>query len=218
LTNNSVDFNLDPVCIDTKIIKRIGIDLTSNSIAVEIDQHLILQTIRIGDFSDKTIKPLKKQLSEVLRDNKKKQDVINSIVTCVNRNTDVIKSSMHSSNNQQDTNEEEDDSPPSAAQLLVELASDPQNIELFFTNQYGKAYVAARLGNDRHLEIMTLESSKCKFYLAKLFREYLGGRVPGKDAINNAINSLAAKAVFEGQTIPLHLRVSLGSTANISKP
>ena len=216
MTNNSVDFNLDPVCIDTKIVKRIGIDLTSNSIAVEIDQHLILQTIHLCDFSDKTIKPLKRQLADVLHNNNRKQDVINSIVTCVNCNTDAIKSSMHSSNNQEDTNEEEDDSQPSAAQLLVELASDPQNIELFFTNQYGKPYVAVRLGNDRHLEIIPLESSKSKYYLAKLFTENIGGRVPGKDAINNAINSLAAKAVFEGQTISLHLRVAWGSPVNRS--
>jgi hypothetical protein len=94
LTSNLGDFNLDPLYIDTKTVKRVGVDLASNSIVVEINQHLILQTIHLYDFSDKTIKPLKKQLSELLRDNKTKQDVINSIVTCVNRNTEIIKSSM----------------------------------------------------------------------------------------------------------------------------
>jgi hypothetical protein len=205
LTSNSIDFNLDPLYVDTKIVKRIGIDLASNSIAVEINQHLILQTVHLYDFSDKTIKPLKKQLNDVLRDNKKKRDVINSIVTCVNRNIEIIISLVVHSHG------------PSSAQILVELASDPQNVELFFANQHGKPYMAARLGSDRHLEIMPLESSKCKFYLAKLFRGYTG-RVPGKDAINNAINSLASKAVFDGQTIPLHLRVACGSPANRSKP
>jgi hypothetical protein len=126
---------------------------------------------------------------------------------------------MHPDENEEDDTNGEDYGPePSTAQLIVELASDPQNIELFFINQYVKPYVAARLGSDRHLEIMPLESSKCKYYLAKLFREYTGGRVPGKDAINNAISPLASKAVFEGQTIPLHLRVAWGDPANRSRP
>jgi hypothetical protein len=71
------NFCLDQAYIDTKLVKRIGIDSATNSIAVEINMHLILQTIHLDDFSDKTIKPLKKQLAEILYSNKEeKQNII----------------------------------------------------------------------------------------------------------------------------------------------
>ena len=105
----------------------------------------------------------------------------------------------------------------SNAQLLVNLASQKHNTELFFKNQYGEPYIAVRLGNDKHLEIIALESRKYKHYLAKLFRENNDGQIVGKEAINNAINILAANAEFDGQTIPLHLRVAWGDTL-INRP
>jgi hypothetical protein len=224
-TKNATDldnFCLDPAYIDTKLVKRIGIDSATNSIAVEINMHLILQTIHLGDFADKTIKPLKKQLAEILYSNKQKQNIINSIVTCINRNIDLIKSSQvqvngHGSNDNDIHAGEYGGA--SDAQVLVELASLSENTELFFKDQYGKPYVAVRIGLDKHLEIMPLEgSSKYKYYLARLFRENKDGQIAGKDSINNAINSLAANAIFDGETIPLHLRVAWGNSKSRCNP
>jgi len=36
----------------------------------------------------------------------------------------------------------------------------------------------------------------------------------GEDAINNAISSLSADADFDGETIPLHVRVAWGQEEN----
>jgi hypothetical protein len=44
------------------------------------------------DFSDKTIKPLKKDLSQLKI--KTKQQIINSVMTCINSNTNKIKVSQ----------------------------------------------------------------------------------------------------------------------------
>ena len=65
---------------------------------------------------------------------------------------------------------------------------------------------------------MPLESNKYKYYLTRLFRENTGGQIVGKDTVKNAINSLAANAIFDGETVPLHLRVAWGSQKNRCNP
>ena len=79
--------------IDTNIIKRIGIERTTNSIFVEIFNQSILQTIDLKSFSTNTIKPLKKDIEQRLtgcKDKVTKNNTINSIITCLNKNIDII--------------------------------------------------------------------------------------------------------------------------------
>jgi len=87
---------------------------------------------------------------------------------------------------------------------LVELASE--NTSLLFKDQYGKAHAWAHIGD--HDEVIPIESSKFKRYLARSFYEKSGNKVANADAINNAIQVIQAKAEFEGQTTPLSLRVA----------
>jgi hypothetical protein len=216
------DFYLDPSYININIVKRIGIDKDINSIIVGINDNLLSVTIHLENFYEKTITPLKMELAGLLLARSiDKQSIINSIITCIHSNIDLIKSSQPQQN--KDKGEEKESNNKSNekdnvnnAQLLVNLASEKHNTELYFKNQYGEAYAAVRLGRDNHLEIMSLESRKYKHYLARLFRENTGGQIVGKDAINNAINTLSANAVFDGETIPLHLRIAWGNTKNRS--
>jgi hypothetical protein len=64
---------------------------------------------------------------------------------------------------------------------------------------------------------MSLGSSRYGYYLTRLFQENTG-RIVGKEAVNNAINALAANALFDGETIPLHLRIAWGSPMNRCNP
>ncbi len=207
------DFDLDPSYIDVNIVKRIGIDSNTNSLVVGINSSVILQTIHLKEFAEKTIKPLRRQLDEVILEcqKSKKLAVINSVLSCINRNIVCIKDSQKLNQD----NEKFENS--SSARTIVELASKKENTERLFKDQYGRSYVAVRLGNDRHLVIMPLKSSKYKHYLAKLFRENRKGEIVGEEAINSAINSLAADAEFDGETIPLHLRVAWGQKENGAK-
>ena len=87
------DFYLDPLLVDLKLVKRIGIEKSSNSLIVECNNQIILQTIHMNAFSDKTITPLKKHLSEILveyKNKEQKQKIINSIITCINNNIKII--------------------------------------------------------------------------------------------------------------------------------
>ena len=92
----------------------------------------------------------------------------------------------------------------SSADLLVQLAIE--NTSQLFKDQYGSAHAQIHITD--HDEIIRVESSKCKRYLARLFYDKNGNRVVNADAINNAIQVLQAKAEYEGPTIPLSLRVA----------
>jgi hypothetical protein len=170
---SSQDFELDSRYIDTGIVKKIGINGGINAIVVDVNKVLISSTIHLEDLSDRTIKPLKRDLAQLLKDNRNKQAIISSIVNCILSNIDKIKASQMaqqksgptSENNGQNSNKSNN------AKILVELASRKENTEKFFKDQYGRSHVAVRLGKDKILAIMPLKSKKYKHYLSKLFRE-----------------------------------------------
>jgi len=82
--NNQEEFYLDPTLIDKSTVKKIVIEKSTNMLIVEACNQTITQSINIADFSDKTIKPLKKQLSDILvgyKNKEDKQNFINCIIT-----------------------------------------------------------------------------------------------------------------------------------------
>src|SRR5215204_4844900 len=214
-----VDFYLDRLYININVVKRIGIDKDINSIVVGVNHNLVSATIHLDNFYEKTITPLRKELAGLLLTRQAdKEPIINSVITCIHQNIDCIKSSQPQQNKdkgeyqeKEDKNKSDDAAPEAShAQMLVNLASQKHNTELFFKDQYGEPYIAVRLGKNKHLEIMSLESRKYKYYLARLFRENTGGQIVGKEAINSTVNVLSANVEFDGETIPLHLRVACG--------
>jgi hypothetical protein len=103
------------------------------------------------------------------------------------------------------------------ALVLLDLASCPENTELFFKDQYGEPYGAIRVGQDKHLEIIPLRGNKYEGYLTKLFYEN-HGKLVSRDSISRAINLLAANTFFDDKIIPLHVRVAWGKPENNAKP
>jgi hypothetical protein len=214
--NRKEYFELDPNYVDTSIVKSICLDPTISTLLVEINSCSLAQTVHLRQFTKCTIEPLKKQLREALhsiKDRDAKQKIINSVISYINQNIERMKEFLLDLEEYGD----EESSSSSYSKILVDLVSRNENIELFFKDQYGKPYVAVRLGTDRHLEIIPLESKRFRHYAARIFRENTDGKVISKDSINNAINTLAANAEFEGRTIPLHLRVAWGNPVNQAK-
>ena len=216
-------FQLDSTYIDTDIVKLIGIQKGIRSIIVSVDQYKTSASINLDDFNEKTIKPLRANLSALLGVNYSKdeiQKIIGSIVTCIHNNIDLI--TQWGTQKKPANNDNED--------ILLSLVTAKENTDLLFKNQYGEHYAAIRIhktkvecGTDgdntkdkdeNHLEIIPLNSSKFKHFLTRLFKKETDGKLPGKEAINNVINALAADAEYEGQVIPLHLRVAWGKPEN----
>jgi hypothetical protein len=92
----------------------------------------------------------------------------------------------------------------SAAEVLVELACG--NAKLLFKDQYGTAHAEVQIGE--HNEIIKVESSRFKRYLARLFYDKVRKKVVNAESIANAIQVLQAKAEYDGPTISLSLRAS----------
>ena len=59
-----------------------------------------------------------------------------------------------------------------------------------------------------HFEVLYTDRSKFQSYLSKLYYDNCEKKTANAEAINNAIRTLGAKAIFEGQTIPLYLRLA----------
>jgi Bifunctional DNA primase/polymerase, N-terminal len=112
--------------------------------------------------------------------------------------------------NKNDNDSESDSPSKSYAETLLQLATE--NIQLLFKNQYGTAYAQVNILN--HDEILRVESDKFKRYLSKLFYDNESNKIANVEAINNVIQILQAKAEYEGQTIPLSLRVAWHGNGN----
>jgi hypothetical protein len=112
-----------------------------------------------------------------------------------------------------DDDEDEDNGPHAAttAELLLRLIN--QNSTLFFKDQYGIPY--AYVFNQDHHETVKIGSSRFRHYLIRLYYDS-GYGVPNKEAVNNAIQILEATATFQGETIPLSLRVAWNDNGNIT--
>ncbi|MFL6363632.1 MAG: bifunctional DNA primase/polymerase, partial [Nitrososphaeraceae archaeon] len=92
----------------------------------------------------------------------------------------------------------------SESQILLELAH--ANVSRFFKDQYGIAYALIVLTKGRR-ELIALESGKFRRFLAKLFYDNNKG-IARTEHINNAIQILQANIEYDGQTIPLYVRVA----------
>lgn len=104
-------------------------------------------------------------------------------------------------NKDKDKDEEKDDR--SVADVIVDLAIE--NSSLFFKDQYDMPWV--RVHKEDHHELIRIIGNKFKRYIGKLYYDY-EKRVPNAEAINGAASVLQAKAEYDGETIPLSLRVA----------
>ena len=93
----------------------------------------------------------------------------------------------------------------SITEELVDLAINNDNILKLFRDQYGTAFAQIRLQD--HNQIVALETSKFKQYLYKIYYDEYD-EIPNAEATNSATQMLIAKALFDGPTIHLSLRVA----------
>ena len=197
--DNIIYFHLDSKYINTGIIKFIGIEKGIRSIVVAVHQYKTSTSINLNSFNEKTIKPLKTDLSRLLTVNHSKdeiQKIINSIVTCIHDNIDLISEWGTQDKTADNGNQEEHESDE---EILLRLVTSKENTDLLFKNQYGEHYAAVRIyktriedasdegsmkdrnetNNENHLEIIPLNISKFKHFLTRLFKKETDGQAAG---------------------------------------
>ena len=92
----------------------------------------------------------------------------------------------------------------SIADILVKLTLENSTL---FVNEFSIPHALLKINND-HYEVLSINSSKFEYYLSKLYFDNYEGKIANAESINNASRTLGAKAIFEGQIIPLYLRVA----------
>ena len=103
------------------------------------------------------------------------------------------------------TAEQEGEVAEKVSQILIKLAKT--NTKKLFKDQYGKG--CAKIHLKDHSEIVSLDSSKFKYFLSKLYYDHTGrGKVANQESVNDAIRVLYSEIFFEDNTLPLNLRVA----------
>ena len=92
----------------------------------------------------------------------------------------------------------------SAASVLVGLAAD-SGTEFFHTPD-GKPYVTVEIAG--HRETWALGSKHSRRYMARLFHKETG-KAAGSQAIQDALNVLTGRAMFDGPEIPVYARLGM---------
>lgn len=93
----------------------------------------------------------------------------------------------------------------SAAELLLELIQTQEPAVVLFKDQFNVPHALINIYD--HYEVLPIEDTKFRRYLSKLYYDNLK-EVPNSEAVRNVVQLLAAKAIFEGETITLHLRAA----------
>jgi len=119
-----------------------------------------------------------------------------------NNNKNENNKNGNKNKNKNKNNDEERDK-RSVAEVLVDLMTENSN--QLFRDQYEIPW--ARVYNRDHYELIKMTGDRFKRYISKLYYDY-EGTVPYTEALVNAISVLRAKAEYEGETIPLSLRVA----------
>jgi hypothetical protein len=120
----------------------------------------------------------------------------------LNDNHEVLVSTTAIQREEDSQNEEEEDK--SLPHILVKLVLE--NSIRLFKDEFNVPHILVTFQNCP--VTLSIDSTKFKRYISKLYYDTFEGRIANTEAINSAVTQLEAKAFYEGQTIPLHLRVA----------
>jgi hypothetical protein len=129
----------------------------------------------------------------------------NDLFSIDNNTADERKSNDTNKNNNND-----DDDTKSIPQILMKLALENSTL---FKNEFGMPHALVKINNC--FDVLSIEGKKFESYLSKIYYDHDNKKkIASAEAIKNAKRILVAKAIFEGQTIQLHLRVAWSNTEN----
>ena len=133
------------------------------------------------------------------------RSINNNTSPSISENTEDVNNITNDNKNTQNSNKDS----KSIADILVKLTLE--NSILF--NDFGIPHGLVKINND-HYEVLSIEGNKFESYLSKLYYDNYGKKTANAEAINNSKRTLGAKAIFDGRTIPLHLRVAWSNSEN----
>lgn len=200
---------------NTEIIKKFVKNKEENYLELEINHKYNDTNIKISTAMIKSKKEnggwndFKELVRKELQRYQISKEHINLILTVITRNYKIIseidnKSTSDINGNQKREEQEgKTEENVSLPQKLVELALDKC---MLFKDEFGTPYALASI--DDYIDVFPVEETIFKKYLSKIYYDANEGKIVSPESIHTAISLLEAKATFEGQTIPLHLRIA----------
>ena len=128
----------------------------------------------------------------------------NTVDLNYNNITATQENYYNNDNDQQKQEQESEEERMSLSQKLVEPVL--KNYIKLFKDEFNVPHIVVMINN--YYQTLPIDSTKFKRYLKKLYFDTYEGRIANTEAINSAVSQLEAKAFYEGETIPLYLRVA----------
>ena len=137
------------------------------------------------------------------------QNHILEIHITLNNNIDLICelnkfSSTTSSTSHDNDNDDEEETKETIPQVLIKLALANSTL---FKDEFNSPHALVKIKD--YYEVLSVEGTKFKRYLSKLYYDSEDGKkIAGTEVLNSVGHHLQAVAEFGGKTIPLHLRTA----------
>ncbi|PWU81183.1 MAG: hypothetical protein DLM72_08300 [Candidatus Nitrosopolaris wilkensis] len=192
-SQNEIVLELSDALKQKEIVTSYIANLKTSHFTIELNHKYDKKVINSPIQSDnwqKTIKTLAEELKRMYIN----QDHITMLCDTADDNSSKILNQIF----------DEGSESKSQAKTLVEVVE--KKSDLLFQDQYGAPCIKIEV--DDHHEIMFIQNSKFKNYLSKLYFDATRGQVVCQDIQNDVIRILTARALFEGQTKDLNLRVA----------
>ena len=189
--------------LDEDIVQTFVKDTQTNSVILELN-HKYEQTKVIVPIKIKNWLDIRKSFEEMLEEKGVSKEHILLLKNTLDNNFDLIKK-----DNNTDGGDIGDSRTTKIADRLVKLALENSTL---FKNEFGMPHALIKV--DNNYEVLSIKSSKFESYLSKLYYDNNDKKTANAEAISNAKRTLGAQAIFDGQTIPLYLRVDWSNPQN----
>lgn len=169
-------------------------DILTKNVKISLNhkykEYSVIFKIELDDWSKNYEK-----IDKIFRSKDIQEDDIEDIKNNLN---DYWKQILESNiqNDENNTNE----SPRS--DYLIRLFQESQS--KLFKDEFDSPHALVKI-ND-HYRVLPIRHTNFRRYLSKLHYENCDNRIPSIDTVRNVVNFLEAKAFFDGESIPLHLR------------
>lgn len=213
MTFENITLELPQELINTKIVEDFIFEISTKNFILDLNH--IYHSIRVIWHYNKNWTIMKNNLQKECMKKGVKDSHIPLIEDTVDLNYNTITITQQGQEQGQERErereqEQQQEQPEkSQAKILLELVKGES---IFFKDQFKVPHTLVKIYD--HNEVLAIESTKFRRYLSKLYYDKFENKIANSESIKNAIQILEAKADFEGQTIPLHLRTAWSSNNN----